>query len=218
MDPERDDEPSQLERLRLEIADIRASRRRIVLADDAERRNIERALHAGVQQQLVGLAASLQLAEAAVDVDPPAAKALLAEMGGELGRTIEQARSIASRIHPPLLDTGGLAPALRMAAADTGIRTRIDVPTGVLADLPEFAGMVYLCCVDVFQRVATGTTVTVTVRIEGAAARFEIVVEGGLDAGSLPSRDRVEALGGRLSLVPDADGRIRILGAVPFSP
>lgn len=218
MDPEHDDEPPQLERLRLEIADVRASRRRIVLADDAERRSIERALHAGVQQQLVGLAANLQLAEGAVDDDPAAAKALLVEMGGELGRTIEHARSIASRIHPPLLDTGGLAPALRIAAANAGIRTRIDVPTGVLADLPELAGMVYLCCVDVFQRVPTGTTVTVTVRTDGATTRFEIVVEGGLDAGSLPARDRVEALGGRLSLVPDADGRIRIVGSVPPSP
>lgn len=217
MDPEHDDEPPQLERLRLEIADVRASRRRIVLADDAERRSIERALHAGVQQQLVGLAANLQLAEGAVDDDPAAAKALLVEMGGELGRTIEHARSIASRIHPPLLDTGGLAPALRIAAANVGIRTRIDVPTGVLADLPELAGMVYLCCVDVFQRVPTGTTVTVTVRIDGATMRFEIVVEGVLDAGSLPARDRVEALGGRLSLVPDADGRIRIVGSVPPS-
>jgi len=217
LDPERDDEP-QLELLRLEIADIAASRRRIVLADDAERRSIERALHAGVQQQLVGLAANLQLAEVAVDADPAAAKAILVAMGGELVRTIEHARSIASRIHPPLLDTGGLAPALRMAAAKSGIRTRIDVPTGVLADLPELAGMVYLCCVDVFHLVPTGTTVTVTVRVDGATTRFEIVVEGALDPGSLPARDRVEALGGRLSLVPSADGRIRIVGSVPPSP
>jgi hypothetical protein len=116
-----------------------------------------------------------------------------------------------------LLDTGGLAPALRMAAANAGIRTRIDVPTDVLACVPELAGMVYLCCIDVFQRVATGTTITVTVRTDDATTTFEIVVEGGLPAGSLPARDRVEALGGWLSLVPDADGRIRIVGSVPPS-
>jgi signal transduction histidine kinase len=218
LDPERDDETPRLEPLRREIAELRASRRRIVLADDAERRSIERALHAGVQQQLVGLAANLQLAEAAVDVDPTAAKALLVEMGGELGRTIEHARSIASRIHPPLLDTGGLAPALRIAAADAGIRTWIDVPTGAVADQSELARMVYLCCIDVFQRVASGTTVTVTVRADEATTTFEIIVDDSLDAGSLPSRDRVEALGGRLSLVPDADGRIRIVGSVPPAP
>jgi len=83
---------------------------------------------------------------------------------------------------------------------------------------PELAGVVYLCCIDVFQRVPTGTTVAVTVQIDGATTGFEIVVEGGLDAGALPARDRVEALGGRLSLVPDADGRIRIVGSVAPSP
>jgi signal transduction histidine kinase len=210
---EHDDESLQVERLRLEIADLRASRRRIVLADDAERRSIERALHAGVQQQLVGLAANLQLAEGSVDVDPGATKALLVEIEGELGRTIEDARSIASRIHPPLLDTGGLAPALRVAAANAGVRTRIDVPAGAIADPSELARMVYFCCVDVFERVAPGTTVTVTVRTDPTTG-FEITGEGGFDPGALPARDRIEALGCRLALEPDADGRTRLVGSL----
>ena len=57
--------------------ELRASRKRLVLAADADRRRIERELHEGVQQHLVALAVNLQLASRLADTDPPAAKELL---------------------------------------------------------------------------------------------------------------------------------------------
>ena len=60
--------------LRVESDDLRASRKRLALAADAERRGLERALHDGVQQQLVGFAANLELAARSMDADPAAAK------------------------------------------------------------------------------------------------------------------------------------------------
>src|SRR6266498_1729613 len=66
-----------LDRLQLELAELHASRKRLVLAADAARRTIERELHDGVQQHLVALAVNLQLAGRLADADPAAVRALL---------------------------------------------------------------------------------------------------------------------------------------------
>ena len=86
---EQADEQPTLDGLRREIEELRASRERLALAADAERRGIERALHEGVQQDLVGLAANLQVAAASLDSDPAATKALLDELQRETRRAID---------------------------------------------------------------------------------------------------------------------------------
>jgi signal transduction histidine kinase len=78
----------RIEELRQDLADLRASRRRLVLAGDDERRTIERALHDGLQQRLVGLAANLELAAASADTDPAATIALLAAMRDDLQQAL----------------------------------------------------------------------------------------------------------------------------------
>ena len=85
LETEQADEQPTLDGLRREIEELRASRKRLALAADAERRDIERALHEGVQQDLVGLAANLELAAGSVDTDPAAAKALLDELRAKRG-------------------------------------------------------------------------------------------------------------------------------------
>jgi signal transduction histidine kinase len=206
----------QLDGLRREVDELRASRRRLAVADDAERRNIERALHDDVQQQLVGLAAGLELAARSVDTDPAAAKTILAEMGRDVLRALEDARKLAHRIAPPLLEAGGLLPALRTAAASAGVPTRIDVETGP-GYPPEIAGMVYLCCLQVLERADAGTRVTVTVRSDERTLGFEVVAEFDLEAERLKLRDRVEALGGRLTFSSEPEHRTRLVASVPLS-
>jgi signal transduction histidine kinase len=78
------DAQRELDALRLEIEELRASRRRLVLTADADRRGFERALHDGLQQQLVGLAANLQLAAQSVEADPSSALKLLEAMRADL--------------------------------------------------------------------------------------------------------------------------------------
>jgi signal transduction histidine kinase len=212
----RADAVRQRDELRLEVADLRASRRRLALAHDAERRDLERVLHDDVQQHLVGLAAGLELASASVDADPAAAKTLLAELGREAQRALEDARRIAHRIYPPLLEAGGLVPALRTAAMNADVPTRIDVEAGPPYP-PEVAGTVYLCCVQVLERVGAGAPVTVTVRNDERTLRFEIVTDRDLEEERVPLRDRVEALGGALTLSSDPDHRTRLVGTVPLS-
>jgi signal transduction histidine kinase len=211
----RADELRELDGLRREVAAVRASRARLALAADAERRSLEHDLHEGVQQLLVGLAANLELAAGSVDADPAATKELLAEMGRDTRQAIEESRRLAHRIYPPLLETGGLVAALRSVAASANVPTRIDVATGT--DSPaEVAGTVYFCFLVVLERAAAGTPVAITVRDEAGALAFEVVADGDVDADRLRLRDRVEALGGRVT-IRSGSGQTRVIGSLPRS-
>jgi signal transduction histidine kinase len=182
---------------------------------DAERRSIERALHDGVQQQLVGLAANLDLAAASVDADPGAATRLLDEMRHDVQQALEETRNLAHRIYPPLLEAGGLGVALRAAAVTADVPIRIDIAMEAACP-PEIAGVVYRCCLDVLERADARTPVAVTVWDEEETLAFEIVADGDVDA-ELPSRDRIEALAGRMTIRQESDRRTRVAGSLPLS-
>jgi signal transduction histidine kinase len=212
VDAPRTDALRELDELRLEVAELRASRTRLLLAADAERRSIERALHDGLQQQLVGLATDLELASGSVETDPEAAMRHLAEVRRGVREALEEMRTLSHRIHPAL-EAGGLGPALRLAAANADVRTRIDVPPGTSVP-KEIAGAVYFCCLDVLGRVeGTATTITIRERDEGVA--FEIVADGEVDGTGPALRDRVEALGGSLDIRSDPGPRTVWAGFVP---
>jgi signal transduction histidine kinase len=205
----------ELEELRLEAAGLRESRKRIAAAEDAERRRLERALHDGVQQQLVGLAANLEIAAGSMDADPAIAKELLVEMREDAHLALQGARRLAQRIYPPLLEMGGLSPALRAAAVGARIPIRIDI-AGETTYPPEVAGAVYFCCSDVLERVVAGTHVTVTVRNEDGALSFDVIADGDVETDGSRLRDRVEALGGRLTIGSE-DGQTLMRGSLPLT-
>jgi signal transduction histidine kinase len=171
-----------------------AKLRTLVLAADDDRRKIERALHDGVQQHLVALAVNLQLAQRLVDDDPAAAKALLDELGRDVSHALEEAAQLAQMIHPPLLESGGLAAALRAAASSAGVTSSVDVQTTATYPL-EVVTTVYLCWLEALNGATVGAPVTISVRKAEGGLSFEI---GGCEP--LPDRllDRVEALGGQL--------------------
>ena len=207
----------ELDRLRAEVVDLRASRRRLAEIDDAERRRVERELHQGVQQHLVALAANLQLAAGLIGADPPAARTLLEEMARDLDLAMAEARDLAQHIYPPLLDSGGLAVAIRSAAARANVPTRLDVEAHAACP-PEIARAVYLCCLEMFERANAGTEAAVTVRDDGAGLAFEVVAHCGTsDVDTVRIRDRVEALGGRLTVESLAGGATRVSGTIPLS-
>ncbi len=205
----------ELDRLRAEIAGLRASRKRLALADDADRRRIERDLHEGVQQHLVALAANLQLAAGMLDANPTAAKTLLVEMGRDVQQALDETGKLAHRIYPPLLEAGGLAAALRSAAVSANVRARIDVAAGAVYPL-EVAGAVYFCCLEVLE--GAGTSAAVTVRDEERALGFEVVADyADMDAELPRLRDRVEALGGHLTIRSEPGRGTRVAGSLPLS-
>jgi signal transduction histidine kinase len=202
-----------VDRLRDEVAELRASRERLVLAAAGERRAIERDLHDGLQQQLVALATNLQLARRSADDDLAAAKALLDEMTRDVRQALDETGRLAQRIYPPLLEAGGLLTALRAAAVSLGLPTRFDV-TARAGYPSEVAGTVYFSCVAALEGARTGATVTV--RDEDGALAFDVVVDqppSGLDL----LRDRVEALGGSLTIGSEPGGGTYVAGSLPLS-
>jgi signal transduction histidine kinase len=214
LETEQTDEQPSLDGLRREVEELRASRKRLALAADAERRGFERALHEGVHQDLVGLAANLQVAAASLASDPAATKALLDELQRETRRAITEMQELANRIFPALLEAGGLVPELRAAASRAGVPATITAD--VLVSVPtEFAGAVYLLVLDAFAHAPEGTPMVVSVRSEGGALAFEVIAACDLGTEPRPPHDRVEALGGRVGITSEGD-RTTVAGSLPL--
>jgi signal transduction histidine kinase len=188
--------------------------RALLLADDDERRAIERELHDGAQQQLVAVAVSLQLARDLVETDPEEALGLLGETRTVVAEALDGLRELTQRIHPSLLDTQGLLAALRMAAAAAPLPTRVE---GTVEETvpPEVALTVYRCC-GATLAAAEGelARATIAVAVRDGAVEFEIVLAGGsVDAAALePLAARVEVLGGSLATAP-----ARVTGRLPLT-
>src|SRR5207245_8053095 len=156
----------------------------------------------------------LQQARRLVDVNPAAA-VLIDEMSGQLREAVDALRALAHRIHPPLLEAGGLRAALRTTASMLNVPTRLQVPEGATLP-PELAGAVYFSCVDALEHLGERAKIAITVRQEEGTVVFEIIAEGSdsatADADLTLMRDRLEALGGRLTIESEP-GHIGISGS-----
>jgi signal transduction histidine kinase len=202
-----------VDQLRDEVVALRASRERLVSAADDDRKKIERALHDGLQQQLVALSVRVQLARQAADSSLATTATLLDEVERDVQGAIDETARLAERIYPPLLEPGGLLAALRSAAVRLGVSARVEVTAGA-AYPAAVTRTVYLCCVGALEEGGAGAMVSV--RDEEGAVVFEVVTHrsaAGLDL----LRDRVEALGGSLTTSSEPGGGTRVSGSIPFS-
>ncbi len=204
------------EGLQDEMVELRRSRARLLSAADADRRAIERALHDGVQQQLIALAVNLRRVMGLVDEDPVAARALLDELAAIVRECIDEAAKLAQRIYPPrLLEVRGLASALRSAADNADIAVTVHVSASA-RHAPETVAGIYWCCLEALSAAPAGTEATVRVVDAQEGLRFEVGVSGGYPEGRLERlRDRVAALGGRLTVEDEKDGGSRVAGVLP---
>jgi len=202
-----------LDRLRFEVAELRASRERLVRASDGERRELERQLHDGTQQQLVAVAVNLQHACRLIDDDPAGAKTLLEATRRDVRKALDETRRLAHRIFPPLEEPKDLRVALRAAAASAGVSTEVAIAQDA-ACAPEQAATVYFCAVAVFEQLGRGASATVRVALEDGEVAFEITGVGTAVAEQdlAPVQERVEALGGRLEVARDPGGGVRVRG------
>jgi signal transduction histidine kinase len=145
-------------------------------------------------------------------------------MERDVQQALHETAQLAQRIYPPLLEAGGLAAALRSAAASIGIHVSIEVEVGRDCP-PEVVRTIYLCCLGALEHGGADARVTIKVLTEEKAIAFEAVEHAGLsptsaarsDAQLDPLRDRVEALGGRLTVRSQAGRGIRMSGLLPFS-
>jgi signal transduction histidine kinase len=189
-------------------AELRASRARIVTTADETRRRIERDLHDGAQQHLVSLALQLRAAQEEVPAELPELSGELAEVAAELSAVQEELREFARGIHPAILAEGGLGPALRALARRSKLPVRVDVrPRGRLPE-PLEAGAYYVVseALTNVAKHARASTVAVVVEAGGGVLRVHVRDDGvggaglGRGSGLIGLKDRVEALGGRISL------------------
>jgi signal transduction histidine kinase len=209
------------------IEELRASRQRLVAAQDEERRRLERNIHDGAQQQLVALAVKLRLVEAMTERDPVKAKVLAAEAKVESHEALENLRDLARGIYPPLLADRGLAAALEAQARKVPFPVQVE-PNGIGRYPAETEATAYFCVLEALQNAAKYAEAReVVVRLAEADGGLEFTVTDdgkGFDpdatrwgSGLQNMRDRVEALGGRLEVRSAPRGGATVRGRIPIT-
>ena len=198
---------------RRQETEIRASRARLVAAEDEARRKLERNLHDGAQQRLVALSVALRLAETKLGEDPVGAGALVAGAREELGHALEELRELARGIHPAVLTARGLGPALESLVARMSIPVELRHPGERLAPAVE-AVAYYVVAESLTNVVKYAQATEAEVRVTRDDGRVVVTVTddgvGGADpetgSGLRGLADRVAALDGVL-VVESASGR-----------
>jgi signal transduction histidine kinase len=206
--------------LSAQLAEVRASRARIVEAGDAERRRLERDLHDGAQQRLLAIRLALQLARGRLG-DEREVEGLLAEADAEVVGALDELRTLARGIHPPILTDEGLGPALAALARRAPVPVTLDVTQERLPERVEATA--YFVASEALANVAKHAHASrATIALERMNGRVAIEVAddgiGGADpdgAGLRGLRDRVEALEGRLEVESPAQGGTRVTAAIP---
>jgi PAS domain S-box-containing protein len=211
--------------LHARLEDLAASRARIVAAGDVERRRLERNLHDGAQQRLVTLSLTLRLALARLDSNPAAVREALAGAGDELALALAELREIARGLHPAVLADKGLGAAIETLAGRAPIPVEITaVPEERLPEPVEAA--VYYLIAEALTNVAKYAQAS-SVQVRVTANEGLVVVEvsddgiGGADAstgsGLRGLTDRVEALGGTLTIASAAGAGTSLRAEIPVS-
>jgi signal transduction histidine kinase len=203
------------------IEELRASRQRLVKAQDEGRRTIQRNIHDGAQQQLVALSVKIRLARDLTGRDPGKAAEMLTQIDAEIRTALDDLRDLARGIYPPLLIDEGLG-----AALDAQARRSL-VPTTIRADglgryAPEVEAAVYFSCLEALQNVAKyaeANSATVILAQSNGHLTFEVVDDGrGFDpaaertgTGLQGIADRLGALHGEVTIrsQPGAGTRVR---------
>jgi signal transduction histidine kinase len=207
------------------IEELRASRQRLVSAQDEERRRLERNIHDGAQQQLVALTVKLRLLEQITQRDPVRGAEMASQLQAETTHALEDLRDLARGIYPPLLADAGLPAALEAQARKSSVPVRVEADAiGRFSQDVEAA--VYFSCLEAMQNVAKyaeASTVTISLATTDGHLSFVVVDDGvGFDpdatthgTGLQGIADRLDALGGRLEVRAAPGEGTTLVGSVP---
>ena len=209
------------------VEELRASQRRLVTAQDQERRRLERNIHDGAQQQLVALSVKTRLARDLTARDPAKVAEMLTQIDAEIQTALGDLRDLARGIYPPLLIDEGLG-----AALDAQARRSL-VPTTIRADglgryAPEVEAAVYFSCLEALQNVAKyaeANSATVILAQSNGHLTFEVVDDGrGFDpaaertgTGLQGIADRLGALHGEVTIRSEPGAGTRVRGRIEVS-
>jgi signal transduction histidine kinase len=188
----------RLDEISSQATAIRASRQRIVAAQDTERRRLEETIHGGAEVQLVGIKADLKRVENILISDSGSAAGLLDQLTARANDTLEDLRDLARGIYPPLLRERGLAAALQ--AQVTKMQAPVQISTdGLGRYAPEAEGAIYFVCLEAI-RSATGRA---AIHLAAAPGSVEFRIQAstlGLDGRQQDIEDRIQALGGSVAV------------------
>ena len=213
--------------VRAQLAEVRASRSRIVEATDAERRRLERDIHDGAQQRLVALSMAIGRARGQLGSEAsPELVATLGQASDEVRAALAELRELARGIHPAILTEAGLGPAVRSLAERAAIRTQVEVSVdGRLPSSTEATA--YFVVSEALANVAKHAGASeARVRVELGADRLCVEVTddgaGGADVsrgtGLRGLTDRVEAAGGELTVASTIGAGTTIRAVLPLPP
>jgi signal transduction histidine kinase len=194
--------------LRARLAELQASRARLVSATESERRRIERDLHDGTQQRLVSIAMSLGLAESKLAADRPAVEPVLREARDALAVALAELRELTQGIRPAILVERGLPAALDDLSRRAALPVRLDV--AINGRLPvQVEGAAYFVASEALANAAKhshASDVCLSASHQEGVLVLEVSDDGiggaaaGGGSGLRGLADRVEALGGRLTV------------------
>lgn len=206
--------------------ELREARERVVAAEEAERRRLERNLHDGAQQSLATVGLNLHLVERLLERDPAKARTYLATAQQELSAGLAEIRQLAHGLQPQILVAEGLAAATRELVRRAAFPVELgELPAGRLPDAVE--AVAYYVIAESLSNVskhASATRVTVAARLHFAELLVEITDDGAggadVDAGSglRGLEDRVAAVGGRLDVASPEGRGTRICAIIPAQP
>ena len=206
------------------VADLRASRQRIVSAQDERARKLERDLHDGAQQQLVALSVKLRLAEQLIATEPEKARVAVASVRADAGDALETLRDLSRGIYPPLLAEQGLAVALESQARKSPVAVRVEAD-GIGRYQQEIEATAYFCALEALQNVAkyaNASHVSIRLGQRDGVLWFTVEDDGvGFDpekargSGLTNMRDRLEAVGGTLDVESRHGAGTTVTGRVP---
>jgi signal transduction histidine kinase len=204
------------------MAELQASRERLVTAGDTERRRLERNLHDGAQQRLVALSMQLRLLQGQIREDPTTAEALVTTATDELALSLAELRELARGLHPAVLDHG-LETALESLASRSPVPTTVSYEAN--RDAPEPVALAaYFVASEALTNIAKyarASVAQVRVTREGPRLVIEVADDGvggaepGGGSGLRGLADRVDALEGRLVVMSPAGAGTSVRAELP---
>ena len=209
------------------IGELRASRQRIVSAQDAAARRLERNIHDGAQQQLVALAVKTRLADSFVGRDEAKVHDVLSQIQTEAQEALENLRDLARGIYPPILADQGLAVALDAQAKRSPVPMVVEA-VGISRYQSETEAAVYFSVLEALQNVAKysgASHAMVSLHGDDGHLTFEVTDDGvGFDPGTTSYgtglqgvADRLAAVDGTLEVRSQRGLGTTIVGIVPVS-
>jgi signal transduction histidine kinase len=203
-------------------AEVAASRTRIVAAADEARRRIERDLHDGAQQHLLALALRLRSA-ATAPRESDEIRTEITDVADGLTGVIDELREISRGIHPAILTSAGLRPALRALGRRSAVPVEMNVRIGGRLPEPVEVGAYYVVSEMLTNAAKHANASVVEIDAEDAGGTLRVCVRddgvGGADplrgSGLVGLRDRIEALGGMFSLHSPSGGGTTVCCELP---